>query len=165
MKAFLEALQKLENSKPVFRVIDSYYSNNYDFTPVDQVQHEPDWDKSTAAEIDNILARSHFVEHYQRDSMSYRTDIGYAMQQLENEMSSYFLKFLEKHMPQKHPKNTKLYKYHMYLKRYICNYVDADEAYYSTYKYLLLNDAKNLESTNIHVQNGLKILETLRRLS
>jgi len=159
MKSFRAALSTLPNSKPIFRLTKSRYHPNFlEVEVANHVVHENSEDDN----IDLQLAKEFFKESYSRTDEEFITSFSSCITDLKYEIASYLLKFVTQHSPQKHVKNTKLYKFTEKLRFIIVNDDIAAEAYYSVFKYLKSNDAVNLDSTNIHVQNGFKILETLR---
>lgn len=154
MKAFRAALSQLEVTAPVFKASLETYDKDLCFEASTVCQNVSDTD-----EIDVRMAKLHFFEQWGRGK--YEINYPSAEASLLMDMQAYYLRFVKQHSPTKHPKNTALYKFVSDTRRYCANVVDADEAFYSLYKYLINNSAEDLESTNIHVQNGFKILEVL----
>ena len=159
MKDFKAALSTLPVTQPIFRLLPDVYSGT---TLQAQAMYSQTWLIEDTDSTDLKLAKELFKEEYDRDSRRYNIDYYGAERALQEEIASYLLRFLREHLPQKHPKNTKLYKFTERVKHVMQQEDAAAEAYYSTYKYLWTNQAIDQLGTNIHVQNGLKILETLR---
>lgn len=160
MKDFRKALSTIPLTKPIFRLFHDkgYYSNTINAEPTNGNTHLVEETDGP----DLKLAKELFKEEYDRNSKTFHVNYNSCVQALEEEIVAFLLRFLRAHSPQKNPKTTKVYKFTQTIKSLMRSEDAAAEAYYSVYKYLWTNQACDLEGTNVHVQNGLKILETLR---
>ena len=159
MKELRKALATIPNTRPIFKLkLHTYYQNT--------LEAETVCDNSARELVDGEpfeveWAKKLFVEEYDRQG-AYYTQYDSSVSNMESEIQVYLTRFLKQHMTAKHIKNTALYKFTERCRYYMRECPGADEAFYSTFKYLYMNSAVDQESKNIHVQNGLKILETLR---
>jgi hypothetical protein len=158
MKDFRAALSTLPLTQPIFKIRQDGYDGSLLAEPV----NGKTWLVEDTDSVDVKLAKKFGRQEYDPGECTYKIQYGSSLRALEEEIVFYLLRFIKAHSPQKHPKNTKLYKFTEKIVRIMQEEAAAAEAYYSTYKYLWSNNAVNEQSTNIHVQNGLKILETLR---
>jgi hypothetical protein len=153
MKEVLDMLERLDVSRPIFKVKKSTWrQDQYDLECVDKAVN--------AFAADNVLAPyvvAGAQEIFNRTNSKYEINIESSLESIKYKITSYLQKFISEHSDAKNPYLTKLHRWWSDRPQGI-RAEGFNEACLATFKYLKAHEGTNDPT---HIKNGLSILNIL----